>query len=41
MKKEKLAVLFSDDSVAEFLRNYLAEFHAFIARVCMSLPRDA
>jgi len=31
----------SDDSTTEFLRNYLAEFHAFVVRVLTVLPRDA
>lgn len=29
------------DSTAEFLRNYMAEFHGFIARVLSVLPRNA
>ena len=29
----------ADDSTAEFLRNYLKEFHEFIARVLTVLPR--
>lgn len=28
-------------STAEFLRNYMADFHQFIARVMAVLPRDA
>ncbi len=31
----------TDDSVAEFLGNYMAEFHAFISRVYTVLPRSA
>jgi chromate reductase len=31
----------TDDSVGEFLRNYMAELHAFIARVYTVLPRNA
>ena len=31
----------TDDSVADFLRNYMAEFHAFISRVYTILPRNA
>ena len=31
----------TDDSVAEFLRNYMAEFHGFITRVYAVLPRNA
>jgi len=31
----------TDDSVGEFLRNYMAEFHGFIARVYTALPRNA
>ena len=31
----------TDDSVGEFLRNYMAEFHGFIARVYTVLPRNA
>ena len=31
----------SDDSTREFLRNYMAEFHGFIARVYTVLPRSA
>ena len=31
----------TDDSVAEFLRNYMAEFHGFISRVYTVLPRSA
>jgi chromate reductase, NAD(P)H dehydrogenase (quinone) len=30
----------SDDSTREFLQNYMAEFHGFIARVYTALPRD-
>ena len=30
----------ADDSTAKFLRNYLAEFHAFIVRVYSVLPRN-
>lgn len=30
----------SNESTKEFLRNYMAEFHAFIARVTSVLPRD-
>ena len=30
----------TDDSVAEFLRNYMAEFHTFIGRVRWVLPKD-
>ena len=30
----------ADDSTARFLRNYLAEFHAFIVRVYSVLPRN-
>ena len=29
----------TDDATAEFLRNYMAEFHAFIQRVYTALPR--
>src|SRR6187401_2191240 len=29
----------TDDSVSEFLRNYMAEFYGFITRVYMALPR--
>jgi len=29
------------DATAEFLRNYMAEFHGFITRVLTVLPRDA
>jgi chromate reductase len=28
-------------SVEDFLRNYMAEFHGFIARVYTALPRNA
>jgi chromate reductase, NAD(P)H dehydrogenase (quinone) len=28
-------------STSEFLRNYMAEFHSFITRVYMALPRTA
>jgi chromate reductase len=31
----------TDDSVAEFLRNYMTEFHGFITRVYTALPRSA
>lgn len=31
----------ADDSTAKFLRNYLREFHEFIARVLTVLPRGA
>jgi chromate reductase len=31
----------TDDSVGEFLRNYMAEFYAFVARVYTVLPRTA
>jgi chromate reductase len=31
----------TDESTEEFLRNYLREFHLFIARVLTVLPRDA
>lgn len=31
----------TDDSVSEFLRNYMAEFHGFITRVYTVLPRSA
>jgi hypothetical protein len=31
----------TNESVAEFLRNYMAEFHKFIVRVYTVLPRDA
>jgi chromate reductase len=31
----------TDDKTAEFLRNYMAEFHAFVVRVLTVLPRDA
>jgi chromate reductase len=31
----------TDDSVAEFLRNYMTEFHAFIMRVYTVLPRNS
>jgi chromate reductase len=30
----------TDDSTADFLRNYTAEFHAFISRVYTVLPRN-
>ena len=30
----------TDESTADFLRNYMKEFHAFIERVYMALPRD-
>lgn len=29
-----------DESTAKFLRNYMAEFHAFIVRVYSVLPRN-
>jgi chromate reductase len=31
----------SNESTKEFLRNYMAEFHEFIARVYTVLPRNA
>jgi len=31
----------TDDSVSEFLRNYMAEFYGFITRVYTALPRNA
>jgi chromate reductase, NAD(P)H dehydrogenase (quinone) len=31
----------TNDGTAEFLRNYMAEFHIFIARVLSTLPKDA
>ena len=31
----------TDSSTAEFLRNYMAEFHAFIRRVYTALPRES
>jgi chromate reductase len=31
----------TNESTAEFLRNYMAEFHQFIIRVYTALPRDA
>ncbi|EIM26767.1 putative flavoprotein [Microvirga lotononidis] len=31
----------NNESTAEFLRNYMAEFHQFIVRVYTALPRDA
>ena len=31
----------TDDSVGEFLRNYMTEFHGFITRVYSALPRNA
>ena len=31
----------TDDAVGEFLRNYMAEFQAFITRVYTALPRNA
>jgi chromate reductase len=31
----------SNESTREFLQNYMAEFHAFIARVYTVLPRNA
>ena len=30
----------SDDATREFLQNYMAEFHGFIARVYTALPRN-
>ena len=30
----------TDDTTAEFLRNYMTEFHAFIVRVLTVLPRE-
>jgi chromate reductase len=30
----------SNESTREFLQNYMAEFHGFIARVYIALPRD-
>jgi chromate reductase, NAD(P)H dehydrogenase (quinone) len=30
----------SDDSTRQFLQNYMAEFHGFIARVCTTIPRN-
>ena len=30
----------TDSSTAEFLRNYMAEFHSFITRVYTALPRE-
>jgi len=30
----------TDDTVSEFLRNYMAEFSAFITRVYTALPRN-
>jgi chromate reductase, NAD(P)H dehydrogenase (quinone) len=30
----------SNDSTREFLQNYMAEFHGFIARVYTALPRN-
>jgi len=30
----------TDDSVGEFLHNYMAEFHGFVTRVYTALPRD-
>jgi chromate reductase len=30
----------TNDETAEFLRNYMAEFHAFIMRVYTVLPRN-
>ena len=30
----------TDDTTADFLRNYMSEFHAFIIRVLTVLPRD-
>jgi chromate reductase len=31
----------TNDSTAEFLRNYMSEFHQFVGRVLTVLPRDA
>jgi chromate reductase len=31
----------SDESTSEFLRNYMVEFHGFITRVYMALPRTS
>jgi chromate reductase len=31
----------TNDGTAEFLRNYMAKFHTFIARVRSILPKDA
>ncbi|MDT3706377.1 MAG: NADPH-dependent FMN reductase [Thiobacillus sp.] len=31
----------TDSATEEFLRNYMAEFHTFVARVLSVLPRDA
>ncbi len=31
----------TNDPTAEFLTNYMAEFHQFIVRVYTALPRDA
>ena len=31
----------TNDTTAEFLRNYMTEFHAFIVRVYLALPRNA
>jgi chromate reductase len=31
----------TNESTAEFLRNYMSDFHQFIARVLAVLPRDA
>lgn len=31
----------TNEKTAEFLRNYMTEFHAFVARVLTVLPRDA
>lgn len=30
----------TDEATAEFLRNYMSEFHAFVVRVLTVLPRD-
>ena len=30
----------TDETTAEFLRNYMAEFHQFIVRVYTALPRN-
>lgn len=31
----------TNDSTKEFLRDYMAEFHTFITRICSILPKDA
>jgi chromate reductase len=31
----------TNETTAEFLRNYMAEFHGFVARVYTVLPRNA